>query len=350
MSQKNHSTCVKVSAVLFCMLFFQFANAQMSFPGVDQKLETAKKELGGYVVAMIYKGDKVIYQKAIGTEFNVKTQVPIAGACQWLSAALVMSFVDAGKISLDDKISKYIPVYSKYMKGYITIKDCLAHLTGIESEPVHSGGLFGKKKFASLEEEVDEFASKKETLANPGLEFRYSNVGLDIAGRVLEIVTKRSFEQLMQEHITRPLMMRNTSFASFSAVNPSTGAISTASDYMNFLIMILNKGMFNGKRILSEKAIADMQMVHTTPPMIKYAPKGAEGFSYGFGQWILEADENGSGTVLASPGFNGIWPMIDKCRGYACVFFTKGTLNDERKDIYMDIKKTIDEQIASECK
>ncbi len=346
MAAKSGVTCGKVSAILIYMLFFQFVHAQTDFSEIDRKLESSKKELGGNVVALIYKDGKIIYQKAIGTDFNAKTQAPIANASQWLTAALVMSFVDQGKISLDDKVSKYIPIFTKFSKGYITIKDCLAHLTGIESE---AGNFFSKKKFASLEEEVEYYASKKEIQSNPGLEFRYSQIGISIAGRVLEIATKRSFEQLMQERITRPLMMRNTSFASFNAVNPFSGAVSTANDYMNFLSMLLNKGMFNGKQILSEKAITEMLTVRTTPAMMKYTPKVAEGYQYGFGEWILQADENGMATVMASPGLSGTWPMIDICRGYACIFFTKGELNEEKKEIYTSIKSMIDGQIASKC-
>jgi CubicO group peptidase (beta-lactamase class C family) len=350
MSVKLQGNCFKVSVILIFMLFFQVAKSQTDFSEVDKKFEAAKKELGGKAAILIYKGDKIVYQKWMGEEFNSKTQAPIGSCSQWLTAALVMSFVDQGKLALDDKVSKYIPIFTKYSKGYITIRDCLAHLTGIESEPGHGFSLFGSKKFKTLEEEVDDFASKKEILANPGLEFRYSNAGLNIAGRILEVITKRSFDQLMQERITRPLMMRNTSFSSFSAVNPSAGAVSTASDYMNFLVMILNKGMFNGKRILSEKAVIDMQTVRTTPAMIKYAPKAVAGNSYGLGEWILEADENGVGNLLACPGLVGTWPMIDKCRGYACIFFTKGTLGEERKDVYMDIKNSIDAQIPTMCK
>jgi hypothetical protein len=298
---------------------------------------------------LIYKDGKIVYQKAMG-EFNAKTQAPIASCSKWLTAALVMTYVDEGKLSLDDKVSKFIPLFSKYSKGYITIKDCLAHLTGIESEPIKLINLLGRRKYANLEEEVNDFASKKEIMANPGLEFRYSNIGLNIAGRVLEVMTKRSFEQLMSERICRPLMMRNTNFSSFNAVNPSGGAISTANDYMNFLTMILNNGMFNGKRILSEKAIEEMQKVRTTPSMIKYTPKAAEGYNYGFGEWIQETDENGNATVISSPGLFGTWPMVDKCRGYACIFFTKGLLGEERRDIYLDMKKSIDSQLSSTCK
>lgn len=349
MSVKPCSPCMKVRLVLLYMLFFQFSEAQYNFSEVDQKLEAAKKELEGNVVALIYKDGKIIYQKAIG-DFNAKTQAPIASCSKWLTAALVMSFVDEGRLSLDDKVSKFLPIFTKYGKGYITIRHCLSHLTGIESEPIRLLSLLGRKKFRTLEEEVDDFASKKEIVSNPGLEFRYSNIGLNIAGRVLEVMTRRGFEQLMQERITRPLMMRNTNFASFSAINPSGGGVSTANDYMNFLSMILNKGMFNGKKILSEKAIADMQTTQTTAPMIKYAPKAATGYNYGFGEWILQTDENGKATVVASPGLFGTWPMIDNCRSYACIFFTKGSLGEEKKDIYLDIKKSIDAVIASTCK
>ena len=349
MSVKHCFACMKVRLVLLFMLFFQFSQAQYNFNEVDQKLEAAKKELGGNAVALIYKDGKIIYQKVMG-DFNSKTQAPIASCSKWLTAALVMSFVDEGRLSLDDKVSKFLPIFTKHGKGYITIRHCLSHLTGIESEPIRLLSLLGRKKFRTLEEEVDDFASKKEIAANPGLEFRYSNIGLNIAGRVLEVLTRRGFEQLMQERITRPLMMRNTSFASFSAVNPSGGAVSTANDYMNFLSMILNKGMFTGKKILSEKAIADMQTAQTTGPMIKYAPKAATGYNYGFGEWILQTDENGKATVVASPGLFGTWPMVDNCRGYACIFFTKGLLGEEKKEIYLDIKSSIDAVIPSTCK
>lgn len=342
---------MKVSLVTSFMLLLQFASAQYNFSTLDSKIESSKKELGGNLVTLIYKDGKLIYQKAIGTDFNAKTQAPIASASKWLTAALVMTYVDEGKISLDDKISKYLPIFTKYSKGYITIKDCLAHLTGIESEPIRNlKDLLNRKKYSNLEEEVNDFASTKEIISNPGLEFRYSNIGLNIAAKILEVITKRSFEQIMAEKITRPLQMRNTSFANFNAVNPSGGAQSTAGDYITFLSMLLNKGVHNGKRILSEKSIEQMETAYTTTDMIKYAPRAASGFQYGFGQWIMTTDENGKATSVTSPGLFGTWPMIDRCRGYACIFFTKGTLGEEKKELYLSMKDIIDDILPSSCK
>jgi CubicO group peptidase (beta-lactamase class C family) len=154
----------------------------------------------------------------------------------------------------------------------------------------------------------------------------------------------------MNERILRPLNMRNTSFFNEKAINPSGGAVSAAIDYLNFLSMILNKGTFNGKRILSEQSIEEMQKNHTAGMPIKYIPKTAEGFNYGLGEWIQEADENGKSIVVSSPGLFGTWPWVDNCRGYACIIFTKSVIGESKKEIYLDLKKTIDEMIPSNCK
>jgi CubicO group peptidase (beta-lactamase class C family) len=349
MSHNTKRNCVKVSLIAVFLLLLQTIQAQYNFTELDQKLVTLKKELGSNFSLLVYRDGKIIYDKSIG-EFTPKTQVPIASSSKWLTAALVMVLVDEGKLSLDDKVSKFLPIFNKYSKGYITIRQCLSHLTGIESEPIKLSNLIKRNKYNSLEEEVEEFATKKEIIANPGLEFRYSNIGLNIAGRIIEIVSRRGFEQVMQEKILRPLQMRNTSFSSFNAVNPSGGAVSTANDYMNFLVMILNKGMYNGKRILSEASIELMQTAQTTSPMIKYTPNVALGYNYGFGEWIQETDENGQSTIVSSPGLFGTWPLIDKCRNYASIIVTKELLNEEKREAFMLVKNLIDQQIIANCK
>ena len=193
--------------------------------------------------------------------------------------------------------------------------------------------------------------SKHELDAQPGQQFFYSAIGLNTAGRVLEIIGKKSFDQLMTQRIFRPLGMKGSTFYSEKATNPSGGAVCTANDYMNFLTMLLNKGMFNGKRILSEQSVEAMETVQTNAAAMVYAPPAAEKASYGLGGWVLETGTDGKSTVVASPGLFGTWPLIDKCRGYACIFFVKTLLKGETKRaMYDDLKSTIDEAIQSECK
>ncbi len=89
----------------------------------------------------------------------------------------------------------------------------------------------------------------------PGKIFRYSNTGLQIAGAAIEKISGKSFEQLFAERIAKPLGMKNSDFGKGKVALPAGGAFSTPDDYTNFLVMILNKGMFNGKRILTEKSV-----------------------------------------------------------------------------------------------
>lgn len=351
MAYKFTNTCLKCSLLAVILLFFQTVFSQYNFSALDKKLEEKQNLLGKDFVVMLWKkNDTLIYKKEVG-EYKSKTIAPIASCSKWLTAALVMQFVDEGKISLDDPVVKYIPIFEKYFKSYITIRHCLSHLTGIESEPIRILKLLQRKKFSSLEEEVNSFA-EKEIQANPGKEFRYSNMGLNIAARVLEVVSKRNFDQLIRQKLFTPLGMRNTTFSTLdgSPPNPSGGAKSTADDYMKFLVMLMNKGNYRGKQILSEESVDEMMKAQTTPEMIKYAPKAAEGFNYALGSWVVEEGEDGVAKVLASPGLFGTWPMVDFCRGYAYILFVKNFLGEERADAHLEIKKVIDEQMKNECK
>lgn len=343
MSFKTSLNCLKFSATVTFMLICLTAKSQYNFTQVDNLLTQNQKTLGGDVAALIYKDGKIVYKKELG-DFTIKTPAPIASCSKWLTAALVMTFVDEGKISLDQKVSDFLPIFETYGKTYITVRQCLNHTTGITDKGLLVN-LIQRRKFETLDEEVISFV-KREIADNPGKTFHYGNIGLNIAARVLEVVSKKSFETLMRQRIFVPLEMKNSTFSSDNAPNPSGGATSTANDYMNFLVMILNKGMYKDKRILSEKSIAEMQTVQTKGLIKKYTPKVAEGYEYGLGEWIQEQDENGNSTVVSSPGLFGTWPYVDKCRNYACIFFVKKLINEERKDIYLEMKKKIDEQLT----
>jgi CubicO group peptidase (beta-lactamase class C family) len=350
MSDKTTSTCLKVSYIVAFMLFFQVSKAQLNFTELGAKFEASKAALGGKAVLLVYKDGKIVFEKSVG-EFTPKTQAPIAASTQWLTAALVMSYVDEGKLSLDDKVSKFLPVFSKYSKGYITIRDCITHLTGVEGPSIGSlKDMSNSKKFSSLDELVNDIASSKEILSNPGLVFRFNNIGFTIAARVLEVLNRRGFEQMMAERITRPLLMRSTNFFSYTVINPAGGAQSSAYDYMNFLSMLLNGGVFNGKRILSEAAIETMSKASSTQGMVKETPAILDGKNYGMGQWILGTDENGKTTTVACPGLFGTWPLIDYCRKYALLVFTPGESANENKELMASFKTLIDDQIVAACK
>jgi CubicO group peptidase (beta-lactamase class C family) len=350
MSHKVNMICLEFSMICCFLLFCLPGFAQLDFSQADQLLKQNQKALGNNLVALVWKDGKMVYQKQLEKEigdFNAKTQVPIGSCSQWLTAALVLTFVDEGKLSLEDKVSKFIPIYQKYMKTYITIRNCLTNTTGIQADPAGPMKLLQKSKFESLEDEVSSFASKREIAANPGSEIYYSHVGPNIAGRVLEIISKKSFDRLMQERILRPLKMRGTTFTDDKggAINPSGGAQSTAADYMNFLIMLLNKGEFQGKRVLSEKSVEELESIQFFELPVKYAPKEAEGLRCGLGDWIQPQD-----SVISSLNLAGDWPYLDKCRNYAAIIMVRDPQSEPRKDIYLQFRDAIDRQFTSACR
>ena len=357
MAYKIKLICTKVIPVLIFLQFFQLAIAQNNWKQLDSMLDKNRSALGNNAVCLIWKNDSLIYQKETGN-YSDNTVAPIASCSKWLTAALVMQFVDEGKLSLDDKVSAYLPAFEKNGKEEITIRNTLCHMTGIEADKAGSlRSILNRRKFKNLGEEVNSFTAHKQ-IAAPGTEFRYNGVGLNIAGHIIEKITGKKFEDVIKEKLFLPLGMTQTTFAEEKAVpvNPSGGAKSTANDYSKFLMMLLNKGVFNDKRILSENSIELMRTAQDSPEQIKYAPKAGEGKTYALGSWIMDdknrklEDSKGEiATVLSSPGLFGTWPMIDYCRGYAYIFFVKNFLGDQRASIHLEIKKMIDKQIPQGC-
>jgi CubicO group peptidase (beta-lactamase class C family) len=358
MSLKIRFYCLKFSLFIVLLLIFQTINAQKKekplvskydLSGLDKILEEKQSLIGkDYVVLIWKKDDTLTYKKEVG-EYKSKTIAPIASCSKWLTAALVMQFVDEGKISLDDPVVRYIPVFEKYMKKYVTIRHCLSHMTGIEDDDKFLKKILQRKKFESLDQEVESFAAK-EIRANAGTDFWYGNIGLNIAAKVLEVVSKRKFDVLIKQKLFTPIGMRQTTFTELDGglYNPSGGARSTAEDYMKFLVMLMNKGKYNGKQILSEGSVNEMMKIQTANVPKRYVPKAAEGFNYALGSWVVE-EKGGNATALASPGLFGTWPMIDFCRGYAYILFVKNYLGDERANAHLKIKKVIDEAIKGDC-
>ena len=198
------------------------------------------------MAVMVWK-DTLVYKKLVGEDMSLNTQVPIGCESAWLTAALTMTFVDQGKLDLDDPVAKYLPVFGTYAKSYLTIRHCLANVTGIEPEKSGVQKFFQKNKFAMLEDEVNAIA-KREIKNNPAEVFYYNHYGSNIVGRVLEIVGKKGFDRLMMDRIFRPCGMKRSSFASDMAVNPFNGAVSTPADFIKFQAMLLSGGMAGTKK------------------------------------------------------------------------------------------------------
>lgn len=333
------------SSIFGLLLILSISSAAQNFSAAEQIMLNNQRTLGDDQVLLIHKDGKLIYQKALG-DFKPNIQAPIGESSQWLTAALVLMLVDEGKISLDDNVGQYLPIFPKWMKGYITLRHCLANTTGIEADKAGAGKLFQKSKFSILEEEVNYYAEKRAIAQNPGTWFQYNQMGSNIAGRVLEIVTKKKFDRLIQEKLLRPLNMRFTTFSNYTGpISPFDGAKSTAIDYMNFLTMLLNKGKFAGKQILSEASVNELLKVQTGSALNKFTPPFFNGFSYSLGTWI----ENKDATIISSNAQNAPFVWIDYCRGYACILLSKKEQDVQKRELYNQLQAAINEQMKGNC-
>ncbi len=372
MSYKTRFRCRKCSLLLVFLLILQCGFSQYNFSKVNDWLANNVKDLGGRAVLVIYKDGKLVYsraeneltarQKRVGKfiakrqgkdadellqDFNAGSKERIASCSKWLSAAMVMSFVDEGKLSLEDTVGKFLPVMSHYGKGSIRIWQCLSHLTGIEPGSLKES-LQEFKKLKSMDEAVEQIAQQPME-GEPGKTFHYSNIGLQLAGAVIEKISGKSFETLFAERIARPCQMKNSDFGNGPVALPAGGAWSTANDYSNFLQMILQDGMFNGKQVLSKSAVTAMQQNRITPDTkIAGSPAEAGNWGYGFGEWVMDdiGSEKRSGAVT-SPGLFGSFPWADnrnKSTGFLMTFNIK---NKGRNEKYKELKKLVDEALAA---
>ena len=336
------------------------ARAQFNFTKVDNWVEDNVTTMGGRVFLVVYKDGKIIHsyaandmnrrQKAAGRfiakrtgnepnlqDYTSSSRQLIASCSKWLSAALIMTFVDEGKIKLTDTVGGYLPVLSKHGKGKITISQCLAHLTGIKEPPLKQS-LNELRNARSMDEAIEKIAALPME-GEPGKVFHYSNAGLQIAGAVIEKISGKSFETLFAERIAAPLNMKNTDFGKGPVALPAGGASSTPDDYINFLTMILNKGVYNGRHILSESSVTAMQVNQITKDVkVVYSPAEAGNFGYGYGEWVME-------KAVCSPGLFGSFPWVDNEKKYAAFLMAFNLKINGRHERYTTLKKLVDEAV-----
>lgn len=354
MSLNLYSTCRNSSLIAVFLLLLQSLNTveaqskkkveeeNTQFVDAENIITRNLKNLGGEATIWVMKDTVLLHRKDFG-EFTARTQLPIGALSRLITAALIMKLVEEGKLDLEDPVAKYLPIFEKYSKGYITIRHCLVNLTGNES---NKGGLFQKKKFSSLEETVNSLV-QREIYQNAGEAFHYGDIGTIIAGRVAEVASKKPFDRLVQEKITRPLKMRTTTFSNDdgSAPDPASGAKSTAADLANFVKMLMNKGSFEGKQILTEESIKKIFTPQIGDARIVYIPPFFKDYSYGLGVFIEELANDGVGKTISAPGFEGVWLWIDRSRPYAALIFTKSSLGTQKNEIQTQIRSAIEEAL-----
>ena len=362
--------CLKCRFILAFLLIFQLANAQASFESLTAWMQKNIEPLGGRAVLLVYKNGEMVYSESVNQlnkrqeiaakisavrqgiaaetalqDFTPTTRLRIASSSKWLTAALAMTFVDEGKLRLQDTIGKYLPIMSKYGKGQIRVWHCLSHLTGIKQGGLRET-LDDLKSIESMSESIEQIA-RLPMEGEPGLSFYYGNAGMQIIAAIIEKIGGANFETLFTQRIAEPLEMKATDFGKTAVPLAAGGAWSTPEDYIKLLSMLLNEGMYKEKRILSKAAINEMMKNRIRKDcLIAYRPEELGVWEYGFGAWVMDgvvADKRS--LQLASPGLFGSFPWIDAGNNYCAFLLTMNMRTKGRKELYEELVQLTTEAV-----
>lgn len=166
---------------------------------------------------LVAKEGKTIYHKAFGKsnlELNTSLQsnsvFQIGSITKQFTAVSILILVEQGKLNLNDKIGNYIPAYTHVGKD-ITIHHLLNHTSGIKNKTLLSAQNFTSKNEISPTKLIAYF--KNEPLEfKAGEQFKYSNAGYILLGKIIEVVAKKSYGEFIKEHIFDKVGMSSSSY------------------------------------------------------------------------------------------------------------------------------------------
>jgi CubicO group peptidase (beta-lactamase class C family) len=301
-------------------------------PRVRTEVENIVKRGVPGVTAIAMKDGKLLFRLDVG-QINSEAQYPVASASKWMTAALVMTVVDEGKLSLDEPIERVLPQFTGEA-GQVTLRELLAQTSG-------EGSLkdlvdIGQDPRISLADSAAQIALRP-LEDPPGRVFKYGGPGFQVAGALVEQVTGKRWSDLFEERVARPLGMSHTYWthlpnrgvAAAQTRNPllQGGVVTTAGDYMKFLTMLVQMGQFDGHRILTARSVATMETVQTLGKPMAYVPAGVTSpLQYALGNWCATWASDGRCELALSPGAYGTFPWIDRSSGVYGIFFMRGRL------------------------
>jgi CubicO group peptidase (beta-lactamase class C family) len=328
-------------------------------------------EIAGAVTVVGRRGG-VVQVEAVGSR-SLEAKSPmardtlfrIASMTKPITALAVMILADEGKLSVDDPVEKHLPEFRGQMlvagRGQdtvtlkkpsrpITVRDLLTHTSGLPGGyPPGLADVYRKRDRTLSDTTL--VISQRPLEFEPGSRWAYCNAGMDTLGRVVEVVSGVPYEKFLGERVFAPLGMTDTTFyptpeqrkrlavtydrkgaGPLTAVPrpfidtpgrarhpvPAGGLFSTGPDLAKLYRMMLHKGELDGKRILSESAVAEMTKLQTGDLKTGFV----DGMGYGYG-WAVVREPKGV-TGMLSPG----------SYGHGGAFGTQGWL-DPNQDLFI---------------
>ncbi len=252
----------------------------------------------------------------------------------------LMLLYDQGKISLNDYVVKYLPEFDNNGKDKITIEQLLLHTSGLRA------GRKFYKKYKTKDAVVK--AIMNETLINePGEKFVYSDLGMIVLQQVIEKITRVTLDKFIYDNVFSKLNLSHICFnpqdslkkfcaptevdnywrmqtvqgtvhdetaALLGGVSGNAGLFSNASDIAVFVQMLLDGGIYKGKRILNKKTIELFTTRKENNRAYGWDMKSPKGYTSAGKLFSLDS--------FGHTGFTGTSIWVDRPRKLFVIFLT----------------------------
>ncbi|MBO3801182.1 MAG: serine hydrolase [Thermoproteota archaeon] len=343
---------------------------------ISQFMQSAVEVVFPGAVLLVVKQGKIVYHEAFGFSqllperkiMRKDTLFDLASLTKSLATSIiVMKLVEEGSISLKEKASSVIKEFRNSEKDEIRIWHLLTHTSGLPAwEPLYRG----HKGREIIEASINAFLHGK-----PGERFVYSDLGYIVLMEIAERVTGKSFNKLFNEFVVEPLELKNTMFNppselkdnvaatedckwrgkllvgevhdenayALGGVSGHAGLFSNALEIAKIAQMLLNKGSYGEKEILSEESVETM-----TKDWISYIGGG-----YGLGWVINDTNEPCSAGELMSreafghTGFTGTSVWVDPKKELIVVLLTNRVHPSRSNNLIIEFRPKIHNLIVA---
>jgi CubicO group peptidase (beta-lactamase class C family) len=245
------------------------------------------------------------------------TKFRLGSITKQFTSALVMQLVDRGEIDLAAPITRYLPDYPAHTGNRITVHHLLNHTSGIVGyTELPTFGATSRTAYAPAKF-ADEFFARLDLLFEPGTKYSYNNSAYFLLGVILEKVSGKTYEQLLQERIFTPLGMQESGYDS---TRPLLSKRAAGYDkrfdgsYVNTTFLDMTQPYAAGSLYSTVDDLYKWDQALYTTKVMSAASKErmfTPGlFNYGYG-WIIK-QQDGVTTIEHGGGINGFNTILTR--------------------------------------
>ena len=213
------------------------------------------------VAFLVARGDSILFE-SYRDGWNDTLTSNLYSATKTIVGLLVGVAIDEGKIhSLDDKVSRYIPIYNKGMQADVTLRDLLTMSGGMAWDEAYAS-LFSVTTHGYYGNDLYELVTRLEVEERPGVRFSYRSGETQLLAFVLEAATGKTLSRYAEEKLWRPMQAEREAYWLLDKEGGDEKAFccfhTTARDAARFGRLMLHRGEWNGRQLVSREYMDEM--------------------------------------------------------------------------------------------